>query len=123
MSGEEKFGCKKVSGQQLGGSPEEAFYDLVVKAGWVVLYEDSSLEDVKNEGGGENSEEGEKGEGDLSLGNLVFLIFFVSRKGCNRFYWVRLFSLVDTWYTRFLRAFGLKYHNLTKKSEYTGTLQ
>ena len=70
MSGEEKFGCKKVSGQQLGGSPEEAFYDLVVKAGWVVLCEDSSLEDVKNEGGGENSEEGEKGEDDLSLGDL-----------------------------------------------------
>jgi hypothetical protein len=117
VSGEEKLGCKK------GDSPEEAFYDLVVKAGWVVLYEDSSLEDVKNEGEGENSEEGEKGEGDLSLGKLVFLISFVSRKGCNRFYWVRLFSLVDTWYTRFLRAFGLKYHNLTKKSEYTSILQ
>ena len=43
---------------------------MVLKAGWVVLYEDSSLEDVKNEGGGENSEEGEKGEDDLSLGDL-----------------------------------------------------
>ena len=51
----------------------------------------------------------------------VFLIPLISRKGCNRFYWVRLFSLVYTWWTLFLRVSELKsggsqylIHNLTK---------
>ena len=43
-----------------------------------------------------------------SILGTVFLIPLVSRKGCNRFYWVRLFSLVYTWWTRFLRVSGLK---------------
>ena len=43
VSGVEKFGFEKVSDQQLGGLPEEALYDLVVK---VVVKNDSSLKEV-----------------------------------------------------------------------------
>ena len=43
-----------------------------------------------------------------SIGRSVFLIPLVSRKGCNRLYWVHLFSLVYKWWTRFLRVSGLK---------------
>ena len=39
-----------------------------------------------------------------SILGTVFLIPFVLRKGCNRLYWVRLFSLVYTWWTRFLQV-------------------
>ena len=44
----EKFGFEKVSNQQLGRSLEEALYDMVVKADWVVLFDESSLKEVVN---------------------------------------------------------------------------
>ena len=75
VSGVEKFGFEKVSDQQLGGLPEEALYDLVVK---VVVKIDSSLKEVKNEqGGGEISGEGGKWEGDLSLGDLNKVVIYL----------------------------------------------
>ena len=44
---------------------------------------------------------------------IVFSCFLVLRKGFGRFYWMCLFSLVYTWWTRFLRVSGLKSGGVT----------